>query len=242
MGHLSKPCAFLVRQNANGERWAKQLNENHLDFTFIPGSPLDYADLESEHVWIVRQVALYLLNELYSEYDFYDEIPNSDAYKLNNIRKQLEVIQQKCNNDAEFHSSCIKLYEILGYIQDEQMKKEIDELFKVVNDDRYYATYNSEKQERVITTVHAAKGLEYKQVIVLAEDYNLNNEDDSFLHYVAVSRPEQRLLVLYNFRTNNGKTYWGKVKSNLKKLNDIGIDVKLENVVECKCSDEFRKV
>ena len=43
-------------------------------------------------------------------------------------------------------------------------------------------------------TVHAAKGLEFKQVIIFAKNFNLNRNDDE-LHYVATTRAKNKLVI-----------------------------------------------
>ncbi|MEG0963678.1 MAG: ATP-binding domain-containing protein, partial [Lachnospiraceae bacterium] len=112
---------------------------------------------------------------------------------------------------------------------------------QVITDEQYISTYNSDKFRHVVTTIHSAKGLQYAQVIVLADNYNLQNEEDLNLHYVAVSRPEKRLLVLCNYSTLNGKAYCAAVKNNITQVNNLGIDVNIDDVAECLNSAEFSK-
>lgn len=92
-----------------------------------------------------------------------------------------------------------------------------------------------------MTTIHSAKGLEYEQVIVLVENYNLRNEEDLNLHYVAFSRPEKRLLVLCYYSTINGKAYCATVKNSIVRVKDLGIDVNISDVAECINSAEFSR-
>ncbi|SEW20490.1 UvrD-helicase domain-containing protein [[Clostridium] fimetarium] len=233
--------AFLVRRNDDGKKWASELKNNDLEFTFISGSPLDNNDLESEHVWISRQLAYFLIKELYSEFDFYDEIPNSDSYNFAKIKTALQRVEKSMGDKEVFEQCCYGLYEILGYENSEKIRKEVTVLYQVINDEQYIPTYNSDKFRHVVTTIHSAKGLQYAQVIVLAENYNLQNEEDLNLHYVAVSRPEKRLLVLCNYSTFNGKAYCAAVKNNITQVNNLGIDVNIDDVAECLNSAEFSK-
>ncbi len=112
-------------------------------------------------------------------------------------------------------------------------------MFEVMCDKQYQPTYNSEKYNHVVMTIHAAKGLEYKQVIVLAENYNLDNAEDCNLHYVAVTRPEERLLVLCNCMSQYGKKYCKKIKNNVEEMNKIGVKIKLQEVAYCTNSVEY---
>jgi Superfamily I DNA and RNA helicases len=236
---IEKTCAFLIRRNDDGRLWANNLKENCLEFTFIPSSPLDNSDIESEHVWIARQIAYYLVKQLFSEYDFYDEIPNSEAYSFAKIRNALQRIEENIAVRENFAQCCYGLYELLGYETNDKIRNEVTVLYSVVCDEQYIPTYNSENYKHIVTTVHAAKGLQYKQVIVLAENYNLNNEEDLNLHYVAVSRPEKRLLVLCNYSTANGKAYCASIKSNIEKVKEAGIDINISDIAECVNSIEF---
>lgn len=234
-----KYCAFLIRNRINGKRWAGWLNDSNIDFTFIPSSPLDNSDMESEHIWIARQIAYYILNDVYSEYDFYDEIPNADSYNFSEIRRTLFSIEKAISNTEIYNTCCSKLYEILGYELSNQITNEINVLFRVINNDEYIPTYNSEKYKHVVTTIHSAKGLQYTQVIILAENYNLNVVEDCNLHYVAVSRPEKRLLVLCDCSNTSGKAYCHAVKSNIESVRSLGFDVELGDVAMCTNSEEF---
>lgn len=238
---LEKTGAFLVRRNDDGKKWATELKDNDLEFTFIPSSPLDNSDLESEHVWISRQLAYYLIKELHSEFNFYDEIPNSDSYNFAKIKTALQRVEKSITDKEAFEQCCYGVYEILGYENNEKIRKEVTVLYEVINDEQYIPTYNSDKFRHVVTTIHSAKGLEYEQVIVLAENYNLRNEEDLNLHYVAVSRPEKRLLVLCNYSTINGKAYCATVKNSIVRVKDLGIDVNISDVAECINSAEFSK-
>lgn len=234
----NKACAFLIWKNNDAERWSKELKKDGLDFVFIPGSPLDNSELESEHIWVARLLAFYLMRELYSEYDFYDEIPNSDAYNFYKIKRQLSYIKSS-NEEEEFITNCTKLYDLVGYETNSKIKEECKVLYEIVNDEKYFATYNSERFERVVTTVHSAKGLQYEQVIILAENYNLDDEAQLNLHYVATSRPEKRLLILCNYSTQNGKKYCARLKENVEKVKELGIDIELKDVAICINSSEF---
>lgn len=234
-----KNCAFLIRRRDEGKEWASDLQRKGLDFTFIPSSPLDNSELESEHIWIARLVALFLLKEIYSEYDFYDEIPNSDAYNFAHIRKLLQQIENNRLEYEKFKENVFTLYEYFGYEFNTKVDKEIETLFEVICDSQYFSTYNPDKFEHVITTIHASKGLQYKQVIILAENYDLDDNEDSNLHYVAVTRPEQRLLVLCNFQERCGQKYCSKIESNVRAINQLGINIKRQDIAKCINSIEF---
>lgn len=225
----SKNCAFLIRTNADAEAWSNLLSDNQIDFRFLPSSPLDNTNLESEHIWVSRVLAFYLLQERYSEYDVLDEIPLPDSIKFADLRKRLENISNTVNNETKFGECCLEFYKYLGYESSNKIENEIKVLYSVVNDPKYVATYNPNNYKNVVTTIHASKGLEYNQVIIIAENYNLNLEDDQYLHYVAVSRPEERLLVLFINREKH--PYIATLDSNINKVNLIGFNITRRDII-----------
>lgn len=232
-------CAFLIRKRDEGKAWAEELNLRGMDFIFIPSSPLDDPELESEHVWIARLLAYFLLQETYSEYDFYDEIPNSDAYNFSSIRKILGQIENIRSDYENFKENVHQLYQYLGYTFNTKIDKETEKLYEVICDEQYFSTYNQGKFHHVITTIHASKGLQYNQVIILAENYNLDDAEDLNLHYVAVTRPEKRLLVLCDFLNAFGKKYCREIESNVKAINELGIGIRRQDIANCINSEEF---
>lgn len=217
---LTKKSAILVRGNNAAKNFSDLLIENDMEFVYLPASPLDNSENESEHIWIARVVAFYLLKELFSEYNVMEEIPEPEAYELSSVRDLLTNIKDSYGEWKEFLISCNKLYEYFGYQLSEKTNKEIEVLFTVVNDEKYLSTYNPEKYNNVVGTIHSSKGLQYKQVVIMASDYNLSKEEDKNLHYVAVTRPEEKLIVLAE------DNYYSK-----RYLNELS-----------RCIDEMRKI
>ncbi|MCL1697328.1 UvrD-helicase domain-containing protein [Lysinibacillus sp. BPa_S21] len=228
---IDEKCAFLNFSNNNAENWSRRLNEVGIPFVFIPGSPLDNSNLESEHIWVARCIANYELQQKFSEYDFMDEIPMPEAYRIADLKRLLEHIKNSKNNYAFYEKNCIKLYEYLGYDGNtEKIKREIDSLFKVINDEKYIPTYNQERYKLTCGTIHSSKGLEFEQVIINAQDYNMHREGTKFLHYVAVSRPEKRLLVI-------GQTYFFEryisyVDDVILQTQGLGIEINSESIIK----------
>jgi hypothetical protein len=108
-------CAFLIRANANAQTWSDNLQKSGIDFMFLPSSPLDNSDLESEHVWVARLLAFYFLQERFSEYDFIDEMPSAESYDFKTIKKKLQAIRKDHSGFEQLRSNCISLYEYVGY-------------------------------------------------------------------------------------------------------------------------------
>jgi hypothetical protein len=228
---VNKKCAFLNFSNDNAEKWSERLNEAGVPFVFIPGSPLDYTNLESEHIWIARSIAHYLLQHRYSEYDFMDEIPMPESYKLAEIKKLLLEIKDSKTDFNLFEKNCIIMYEYLGFSIDfEKIKREIKKLYEVLSDERYIPTYNQDRYKLTSGTIHSSKGLEFEQVIINGQDFDLSREGMNFLHYVAISRPEERLLII----AQNGymERYKSFINSVISKTQLLGFDIDITKVIK----------
>lgn len=228
---VSKKCAFLNFSNYNSEKWSEQLNNVGIPFVYIPGSPLDYSNLESEHIWIARAIAHYTLQRRYSEYDFMDEIPMPEAYSISDIKKMLKEIKDSQSDSYLHEENCIKMYEYLGYCKDlDKIKNEIRVLYETVNDEKYIPTYNQDLYKLTAGTIHSSKGLEFEQVIINAQDYDMTRDGKLFLHYVAISRPEERLLII----AQNGimERYKGYINNVVLKTKNLGIEIEVEKVIK----------
>ncbi|HEY8889344.1 MAG TPA: UvrD-helicase domain-containing protein [Clostridium sp.] len=225
----NKTIAFLVRKNVDGESFANYFKENNIEMTYIPRSPLDDQSLESNHIWISRCLAFYLLQKNYSEHSFYDEIPMPETYKIKDLKIRLERIKSIWidNNLQEFQKQCIDLYIYLAdSIVEEKCKKEIQVLINTLSDSKYIVTYNQHLYKHILTTIHSSKGLQYDQVIILAGDYFYGNKFEEQLHYVAVSRAKEKLLILLN-----NDLYLEKISECITKVNELGFDLKSDDLL-----------
>lgn len=225
----NKTIAFLVKTNADGQAYADYLKENNIEMMYIPRSPLDNANLESNHIWIARCIALYLLQINYSEYSFYDEIPMPETYKIKELKIMLEKIKSawKKNSQQDFAKQCRNLYNYLtDSIDENKYQQEIENIFETISDSKYFSTYNQQLYKHIITTIHSSKGLQYDQVIILADDYYYRNNFDEQLHYVAVSRAKEKLLILLN-----NHIYIDKISECVNKIKGLGMAVELDNLI-----------
>lgn len=197
--------------------------------TYIPRSPLDNPNLESNHIWIARCIALYLLQRNYSEHNFYDEIPMPETYKIKDLKIMLEKIKSAWGRSdrKEFEKQCRELYKYLtDSIDEEKYNEEIEKLLETISDQKYVSTYNQQQYKHIITTIHSSKGLQYDQVIILADDYFYRNKFDEQLHYVAVSRAKEKLLILFN-----NCLYINKISECVNKVRELGFDVELDDLI-----------
>lgn len=225
-------CSFLNYRRDTAEDWSNLLKEREIEFVYLPHSPLDNGDLESEHVWIARMLASYLLEDRYNEYDVLLEIPMPDAFEIRKIRSLLLKVKQNLLNKSDFYNSCIEFYRYLGYSSvNEKMSNEINILYTVISDQRYIPYYNAEKYRQTTSTIHSSKGLEFEQVIINGNEYNFRNENDRYLHYVAVSRPKNRLLILLK-NDYRGKKYLEEIENVVIETQKLGFRINTPDIIE----------
>lgn len=234
-----KNCAILSFRNDDAISWSNSLNELNLNFMYIPPSPIEDAKLESEHIWIPREFAKYFLVERYSEYDFIDEIPIQYSYSIDDLKNKLMSIKDSILSKDEFDNNCYELYEFFGYeIITEKIINEVDKLFETVSSDKYIPTYNPDKYKLISSTIHSSKGLEFNQVIIKAQDYDLNREGIEYLHYVALSRAEERILILSQ-KGNITNKYLKYINEAIINLNSIGKETSRENIIDIESFQEY---
>lgn len=188
---------ILNKQKKSAQIWSRYFE----GIEYIPPSPLDYSDNDSEHIWVAREIANYCLKKNYNEFDFLYSVQNNMEYKPADLRNYLEKIQLAKSNRNDFVTPCKLFYKFLGYESSSTLEAEIHLLFDTINDDKYFATYNQKIYKHTSNTIHSSKGLAFDQIIIHASDYDLTKKEESYLHYVAISRPRNRLLIL-----NDGKT------------------------------------
>lgn len=228
----SNNCAFLHFGNADAKKWAENLNSVGLNFKYISASPLDFSNMESEHIWVSRALANYYYNSSYSEYDFWDEIVTPEKYKITELRDKITTIFVTIKETDEFIKKATELYNYLEYVDDvEKIHNEIKVLYKVVTDEEYEATYNQSKYKHTSGTIHSSKGLEFKQVVINAENFTFNDDENRYLHYVAVTRPEKRLLIIAKngWRSNR---YIAELNRSIAETVKIGKAISVDSIVK----------
>lgn len=227
----NKKCAILSFSNADARTWSDFLNQVGLNFVYVPQAPLDDSRLESEHIWIARGIANYIMTKRNSEYDFKDEIPISDNYKISILKSKLKNIKDRIKNKEEFYNASYALYSYLSYEEiTEKVKNEVEKLYETVTDAEYIPSYNSDSYLLTSGTIHSSKGLEFSQVIINAGNYNFSRDGIKYLHYVAVSRPEERLLILseHGYCT---RRYLGYIDDAINNMNNIGYEIRRNDII-----------
>ena len=225
-------CTVLNYKREVADEWSSALKMKDLDFIYIPASPIEDTRLDSEHVWIARGIASYCHKQRYSEYDFRDEIPVPESIKISTLRGLLEQIKKCLIDIISFKEACVSLYSYLGFSDvTEKIKMEIDETYKTVSNDQYASFYNQDSYLFTSGTIHSSKGLEFNQVIINAADYNFASSGAEFLHYVAVTRAEKRLLILAgnDYVFDRYKRY---LQNAIEATFALGINIKTEDVIK----------
>lgn len=85
--------------------------------------------------------------------------------------------------------------------------------------------FDADKYQHVSITFHSSKGLEFKQVIVFAENHRLFDMTSIYNHYVAVTRVKTKLIIV-KFNNDNSNCF----QSNLERI-FCESKLKLTNVV-----------
>ena len=231
----NKNCAFLVYSNKEAKEWAEKLAD--LQFVYIPRAPIDESGLDNEQVWVARCIANYFYKKRYSEYSFYDEIPNQDAYDIMFIKNTLRTLKAEYykNGWTDFATDCVgKLYQyILETYDEDKMKFEIQKLKETVEDTQYEKSFNMELYDKIVTTIHSSKGLQYKQVIINSDNFIYNNKlSNSEVHYVAITRPEERLLILFKQGGKKAETYYSAIRKRAKQIEIEGIQQCVKDIIQ----------
>lgn len=215
----SKQRTALLRfRNADAESGANELTHGNFSFTFIPQLPI--AEITTDSAWLYLAIAKYLILEKYSVYDLISEIPTEGSETRKTVRMVeafLKKIQTSVEDDIAFELAVEKLAQYLGY---ETRTSHIKKLLLTITDLRYHAAFNPDQFQNIAITFHSSKGLEFDQVILFAEDYNLNDISSIYNHYVAVTRAKSKVIIVklnrYNancFQQNLSKIF---AQSNLQ--------------------------
>ena len=211
--HLSsdKKSALLRYSRDNARIGAEMLSDAGFPFTYVPIPPI--ADITTNTAWLYNAIASYVILEKYSVYDLISEIPvegNESRKMMSQIRGYLHTIDKNIGEKAEFHKAVEGLGTYLGY---GTQANHIERLFNTINDGIYHPYFNSDDFQNISITFHSSKGLEFEQVIIFAEDYNLRDMSSFYNHYVAVTRAKSKVIIVKTSSYNSNC-----FQSNLEKV------------------------
>lgn len=224
---MNMTTAILRYSNNNAENNSKIINDIGMDCVYIPQLPI--ADITTNSAWMFTAIAKYLILKKYSVFDFIMDIPvevDETRTIVKKIEGYLQLIKDNTNDENNFYNALLKFANYLDY---NITKEHSDKLFETIDNEIYHSAFSFESYSNVALTFHSSKGLEFEQVIIFAEDYNLNDEQSIYNHYVACTRAKNKLIIVYTYDNENSKSYI----NNLKKIFN-------ENKVELK--DVIKKV
>lgn len=216
---LEKDIAILVRRRNQAIDILNELSDIGLNFTFIPGTPLDRATPNST---ILKELAKFAKNERYTVYDLLEELPEEFS------SKEIRDIQQLINplfGEVLEAEEILEILTNLFYKLDLSLDvREIDAFTQVIMSTEYDIAFDINEYPHRIMTVHSAKGLEFDQVIITASDYKVYQGRDINEHYVATTRPRDRLVILLD------DSYYLNHVRELKDLVNIKEIIKILNL------------
>ncbi|MGJ3954660.1 ATP-binding domain-containing protein, partial [Limosilactobacillus mucosae] len=137
------------------------------------------------------------------------------------LQNKLKILKESLLDNFELASSTMEnIASSLGYVTE---LKHIELLRKTVSEKRQSTlAFRMNELPHVATTVHSSKGLEYDQVIIFANDYDLDNENDVYNHYVAVTRAISKLIIIIlkdDVQQHRGKQFCSKLNKRFSNQN-----------------------
>ena len=197
----NKRVAMLTFQKNDAKILAEQFTELGLEMKYIISPPVE--NISTHDKWLYSSIAKLIYLRDYNIYSFLDDIPfEISRNDRNTIKKYLKQIPAFVNQKEILKIQINALFNILDY---KLSNSKFDNLFETINNDIYGNWYNLENIKNVSMTLHTSKGLEFDQVILLAKDFSLNNQENKNLHYVGITRAKEKMIII--FEKNYSKPY-----------------------------------
>ena len=200
--------AILTRSNNKVKSIGNSLNKNNIDCAIIQKSPVETFQNKDSYIYVL--IAKYLIVEGYSEYDFAEEIDLENRYSdisIEELRiRLLKLVKEDNQNRKNSVSLILDLFK-LNLNEELYMKLE-----ETINNHIFHYGFNIKHYKNAVMTIHAAKGLEYDQVILFADDFNFESLESRELHYVAATRAKLKLIIIAHNNFNSNK-FWKYLKS-----------------------------
>lgn len=192
--HEDSTSVLLRTKNTDAKENANELVENDMNFKFVPRPPI--AEIANSTTWIYYSIAQYVMINTYSIYDFIYDIPYSTQQNKNQksiIKKYLDNIIRFRTSKEKFFKAVVDFINFLGY---ESQLPDLERLYTTLSDSEFKDAFLQNQYKHRAMTCHAAKGLQFDQVIIFAEDFSFNYNDDLYKYYVAVTRAKNQLIII----------------------------------------------
>ena len=214
----SKKCALLRYSRRDAKSCAECLSLKGLKMVNIQNIPI--SDITTEVVWLYTAIAKIFILDRYTEYDLITESPIETKITIAQLKRVVNNIIDSIENYQLFKDNVEKICKLFGY---ETENKHIKKLYETIINKEFHALFKINQYKNISITFHSSKGLEYNQVIVFAEDYKLNDEQSIYNHYVAVTRAEEKLIIV-----NCNSTEFINNLNNILETKDL----KLEDIMK----------
>lgn len=219
-----KSCAILCGTNNFASDICAELNKT-CEICFINMKNPSLFNQSNDNVWFYLCVCKIILVDTYTNYAFYYEIPDKyidDKFSF----KEFSKLYTDINSENYKDSSVQKLAKYLGVEYDENLIELVSEIIEDVTLHPVVIQLEKPNEYKHITsTIHFVKGLEFDQVIIFANDFRLNQQNNIDQHYVAVTRAKEKLFIVYNSENFNDKQYYNNLTSKLRthdlKITDV---------------------
>lgn len=195
--------AILTRKNDVVKKFGNILNGNGIKCAIVQKSPIENIHNKDSNIYL--SIAKYVIAQDYSEYDFSKDVDLENKYKEVSFEELKTHLNKLTKIDKKYYKEVVcdivKLFK-LDFNEELYLK-----LKETINDDIFHYAFNINQYQNVVMTIHAAKGLEYDQVVLLADDFNFDNSENRELHYVASTRAKSKLIIIAYNDCNSNK-FW----------------------------------
>lgn len=215
---LSKKTAVLRYSRDNAKAAAEFLSDDTNEFVYVPIPPI--ASITTNTAWLYTAIASYFIIDTYSIFDIIQVIPD-EAVGYKSLKKNMQIhldgikssIEKK--DEKDFYEKVKSLAEYLGY---ETKEPHLKKLYETIMDENNHYYFLQDGIQNISMTFHSSKGLEFDQVILFAEDYNLYYEDSIYNHYVAATRAKDRLIIVY-LGGSKDQNFYRNLSNRISELN-----------------------
>lgn len=215
---LGKKTAILRFRNNDARKAAELLSDDANEFIYVPTPPI--ASITTNTTWLYTAIASFFIIKTYSVYDIIQVIPDEAVgYKSlkKNIQAHLDKISQPIEvyDKVDFMNKVKMLADYLGY---ETKDIHLEKLYETIVDENNHHFFLQDSIQNISMTFHSSKGLEFDQVVLFAEDYNLYNPDSIYNHYVAATRAKERLIIVY-LDDSGDKIFYKNLSNKISDMN-----------------------